>query len=70
MGDQERLFRLALEALSVRASYRPGKGWELVVNSRRGDETWEEAPSRTYTHLSTPELFDVIVADLERALNL
>lgn len=70
MDEQERLFRLALDALSVSARYVGGKGWEVVIQARRGAERWEEAEKRSYDHLTTPELMDVLCADLERALGL
>lgn len=68
--EQTRLFRLAPEAMTAQAHYRPGEGWVLVVRVRRGDESWEEASEGFYSHLVTSELLDVLQADLERALGL
>jgi len=68
--EQERLFRLALEALVIRASYRAGAGWELTVRARRQDESWAECPERLYTRLTSPELADVLCSEVVRALNL
>lgn len=65
-----RLFRLAPEAVSVSAHFVPREGWTLTVVVRRGDETFEEAHRETYGCLSTPELVDVLCADLSLALGL
>lgn len=70
MMGQERLFRCAVDALSASARYHYGHGWELVLQVRRGEERWEEAEKRTYDHLSTPELADVLTCELERVLGL
>lgn len=67
---QERLFRCAVDALSMSARYHGGHGWELVIQVRRGEERWEAAEKQTYDHLTTPELADVICAALERSLGL
>jgi len=68
--SQERLFRLALDCLNVHAVHMGKQGWRVSVGGRRGDETWEDARTRVYEFLSTPELFDVIVVELERLLDL
>jgi len=67
---QERMFRLAVDALSVSARYHGGHGWEVVIQVRRGEEKWEDAEKRAYDHLSTPELADVLCSDVCRALGL
>jgi hypothetical protein len=67
---QVRLFRLAVEAIAVSAHFEPGSGWRLVVSARRQGESWDEARSATYDALSTPELFDVLCADLAGDLGL
>lgn len=65
---QPRLFRLAPEAFAVTAHYEHGRGWALRVVVRRQDEQWDEAHCETYQQLSTPEALDVLLADLELAL--
>jgi len=67
---QERLFRLALETLNVHAVHMGQQGWRVTVGGRRGDEEWADTRTRVYDFLSTPELFDVIVVELERMLDL
>ena len=70
MADQERLFRLALDALNVHAIHMGRQGWRVSIGGRRGDEDWPAAQTRVYDFLSTPELFDVIVCELEQLLDL
>lgn len=65
---QDRLFRLAVESGTITLMHEPGSGWRLTVTLRRGDETWLEAKTETYTHLSTAELLDAIYAHLDTAL--
>jgi len=59
---QPRLFRLAPEAMHCQASYVPGEGWQLTVGVRRQDEQWPDSARRTFSHLSTEELLDVLDA--------
>lgn len=66
VDGQERLFRLAVEALNVSAVHEWNRGWRVTIGARRQDEEWSDAGRRTYTYLTTEELFDVIVAELER----
>lgn len=70
MEAQERLFRLALEAVHVQMQFEVARGWKLVVGARRGDEEWPDAERREYTHLSTPELVDVLECELGRLFAL
>lgn len=65
MSDQQRLFRLALDAVAIDAHYEPPNGWSLNVRARRGDESWQEGHHATYRPLTSSELVDVIVAELE-----
>lgn len=65
MNEQTRLFRLALDAVAIDAHYEPAEGWSLNVRARRGDETWQEGHHSTYRPLTSSELVDVIVAELE-----
>ena len=60
---EQRLFRLAYEAISLSAVYVPGEGWRLTVVARRADEPWTEAHRATYSHLMTDELADVICCE-------
>ena len=66
--QQDRLFRLAVESGAITFWHKPGRGWELVVRCRRGDEHWADSPSETYEGLSTAELLDTIYAALDTAL--
>lgn len=59
----ERLFRLAHEAMVFNCVHVAGQGWRLNVRRRRGDECWEEAYSAQYSHLSTSELLDVLLEE-------
>jgi len=68
--EQDRLFRLAVDAISAQARFVPGEGWRLTVVIRRGDETWDEAPTVVYTWLQTAELVDVLEGELISALGL
>lgn len=70
MEDQSRLFRLAVESVHVHCVHEWNRGWRVGIGSRRGDEEWEQAEKRSYTYLSTPEMVDVIHAELERIFGL
>ena len=70
MDGQERLFRLAHEAVSVSAHFIKGEGWSVRICMRRGDETWEQARRSDYSHLNTEELVTVIDTELEYGLGL
>lgn len=59
---QERLFRLAPEAMHLQATYVHGEGWRVAAGLRRQDESWDEVERVVYDHLTTPELVDVICA--------
>lgn len=67
---QERLYRLAVDAISITAVYRPGRGWELALRARRGDETWAEAHRGDYELLVSSELCQVICSELDNVLGL
>lgn len=69
-GEQERLFRLAMEAITFQAHYRPGEGWTVRVRARRGDETWEQSREGVYSHLNAAELATAVACELETALGL
>lgn len=58
--DQERLFRLAVEAATVTVRFTPGQGWTLTRSRRRGDETWAQATQETFSLLTTAECVDVL----------
>lgn len=68
--DQERLFRLAHEAIAISARFVAGHGWEVHITARRGDETWEQARKGVYSHLSTYELYTAITSELEAQLGI
>lgn len=66
--EQDRLFRLAVEAGTVTFHHVAGAGWVLTVACRRGDEAWDEVRRETYSHLTTVELLDTIYAALDTCL--
>lgn len=66
--QEQRLFRLAHEAVSITAAYVGGQGWSVTVRLRRGDESWSDAYSAQYSHLSTSEMVDVIECELLQLL--
>lgn len=68
--DQQRLFVLAHEAISVGAHYIRGEGWRVHVIGRRGGETWADSPEQVYSHLSSSELVDTIERELASLLGL
>ena len=68
MTTEQRLFRLAPEAVIASAHYVHGHGWLFVFKLRRGDESWEEAEEVRYSDLTTEELADVICATAESLL--
>lgn len=66
--EQTRLFRLAVESGAVSFRHEPGRGWNMTVTCRRGDETWLEAQTETYEGMSTHELLDTLYAALDGIL--
>lgn len=68
--EQQRLYRLSVDALTISAHHELRKGWTLSIGARHGDETWAEVDWHKFDHLTTPELYDVICADLAKVLGL
>lgn len=68
--QQERLFRLAVEAMHLQVTFEGASGWHLSVGYRRQDEEWSDAYRCDYDHLTTPELAQVMVEELSRALGI
>jgi hypothetical protein len=67
----DRQLRLgAVEALALSAWYVPGSGWRLVVRARCAQQLWSGVESVTYDALTTPELADAVLAQLEHELGL
>lgn len=66
--DQPRLFRLAVEDGWVQFHHVAGRGWELKIRCRRGDELWDESAVECYEALTTVELLDTIAAVLDGLL--
>lgn len=69
-GQQQRLFRAAVAALSVSASWTYPNGWHLTVAVRHEGEEWCDGHRETYGHLSRRELLDVVSAELSRILEV
>ncbi len=65
---EPRLFRLAVESVVIRCNHRGAAGWDLVIQKRRGDESWAEAFSMSYSSLTSAELIDVLCAEAENLL--
>ena len=57
---EQRLFRLAPEAIVSTAVFDPGDGWRVTVTMRRQDEDWDTAATRRFDHLTTTELVAVL----------
>ena len=66
--DQTRLFRLAVEAGTVTFRHEPGRGWHMTITCRRGDESWQESQSDSYSGMSTAELLDTMHSALDGIL--
>ena len=62
--DQDRLFHLAYDAVTVTAVHQLGKGWRLSVSGRRQLEDWSEGHKAVYEYLTTQELVDTMEASL------
>jgi len=65
---QARLFRLAVEDLTIRAHRTVQGYWELIWRCRRADETWQDASAEHFELLTTEELVDVLEALAGRLL--
>jgi len=69
--QEQRLFRLAPEAVIISAYYEPAEGWRLRAVVRRQDESWSEAGESLYWRMTSQELVDVICEEVcGRILNL
>jgi hypothetical protein len=66
--QQDRLFRLAPEALTLHAHYVGGSGWQLRVAVRAQGDQWSDEAWVHYDHLTTQELLDTIEGDLSSRL--
>jgi hypothetical protein len=67
---QQRLFRLAVEAVHLTAVHTGADGWRLTVGYRRQDEPWSSAYRVDYDHLSSSELADIVGEEIARALGI
>lgn len=67
-GDDERLFRLAHEAVAVTATYVWARGWTLRIGARRQGESWDTSWHEDYELLTTEELLQVLEAELSAQL--
>jgi len=68
--DQIRLFDLAPVAVHLSAVHEPGRGWHLRIMVRAQGDPWNDAEAVHYDCLSSPELADVIDAEVRRGLAL
>lgn len=71
MDQEQKLFRLAVDAIMISAHYERGFGWVCVIKLRRGDEDWHEnVEGDRYDGLTTEELVEVIDAHLSSRLGV
>lgn len=66
--DQLRLFKLAPEAVTITAQWHSFDGWQVILRLRRSGEAWTDAYRADYTHLTTVEMVDVLMAELDALL--
>jgi len=67
---QSPLFVLAPENLILQAAHRGHDGWSLRVCMRRQGQSWDDAVTTDYSHLSTSELLDVLCAESASQLGI
>lgn len=63
--DQLPLFKGAPEAMHLQCTWVHGAGWHFSLGVRGQFECWESARRVTYTHLSTEELLETLLCELE-----
>jgi hypothetical protein len=68
--EQQRLYRLAIEAVTWNAHRDHWGRWAVSLRARRQDEGWGDGEWRVYDGLTSAELADVQGAELERLLGL
>lgn len=66
--SQERLFRLAPEAVLLQCFFEPPSGWRLAVRMHRQGDPWTDGYASQYSGLTTAELVDVVCCEIGRAL--
>lgn len=65
---QNRLFALAVEAVTLQALFIAGEGWHLQIGVRRQAEPWGDQAWVHYDHLNTAEMLQVIEDHLSAVL--
>ena len=70
MDGQLRMFRLAVEAINVMTHSEPGRGWVVSIRARRQGDSWDESYRADYDSLTSPEMADTVLAEIERELGL
>lgn len=68
--DNLRLFDGAPEVMHLQAVYVVPDGWRLQVIMRREGEHWSNALREEYSHLTSPELVDVVDSVLGKLLRI
>lgn len=68
MDGQQQLGVPALEAVNISAWWSFPTGWVLRVVARRSGRSWREGEARTYEHLSTAELVDVLAEEVAQLI--
>lgn len=68
--DQQALFKLAVDAVSMTAGYEHGRGWWLHLMFRRGHHAWADAEVRHFECLTADELLDALEGAVTAALGL
>lgn len=68
MEGQMRISDTALDALVIQCNYRPGQGWDAVIQSRQNGQTWAGSERRLFEYLTTDELAQVLDDEILRIL--
>lgn len=66
--DQERMFVMPVEALTLQASWIQDEGWSVRFASRHTGDPWAPDCWTTYARLSVGELLDVICCEAANRL--
>jgi len=66
--EQQRLFRISPDAVTISASYEHGAGWRVTFWSHARGVHETDSPSSRYDRLSSTELLSVVDDELSRRL--
>jgi len=68
--NQQRLFRISPDAITISASFEHGAGWRVTFWSHARGVHETDSPSSRYDRLSTAELLQVVEDELSHRLLL